>query len=244
MNDSPSRSLALSTSKTSLLKLAEEKARIATYAAKAAIEAAEQADLAPEAQQRLKEAARTAVAEMRLARERVRKAKEQAHEELVRRAREVKLRQQRMGLDEPTILPNRRRSQGLTLPNNTPSTDARAFAPFLLMCEHRAEEDLLKALIREGDLAVVKSQLLSQTDGLPVEIRARVKDLPVDIQIGQRVLIFFQAEEIDDSQLNRNRQQDEILKAQSYIPIRLTGSKVEDDPYTIAASILRMARRQ
>lgn len=242
MDDKASISLALSTSKNSLLLLAEKNAREAAEAARAAMaEVAASKDDPP----RLREArvrARKAVEEVRMAMQRVRRAKDEARKDLERRARELKERQRRRGIEEPTILPTRhRRSESLlTLPDRQPSTDPRALAPFLLMCETIGEEELLKKLIRIADLAVQGSQLISQHDGKVLDVKVRVAEHPVDFRLGQRILVLVDHHEASAA---RNQTLTASLEAEGYTVLRFATDALERDPTSAAEQILGAVRQ-
>jgi len=241
VNDKSNISLGLFTSKNKLLQMAEQSARQAAEAARAAMAEVDASKDDPERLRQAQERARQAVAEVRMAMERVRRAKEEARKDLERKARELKERQRRRGIDEPTILPNRRRtSQGLTLPDREPSTDPRALAPFLLMCDSVAEEELLKVLIKEADLAVQGSQLLSQSDGLLVDVKVRVEDELIDFRLGQRILVLVDR---DEENAARNQRLEDSLQAQGYLIVRLDAESLERDPQAGAGKILQAARR-
>lgn len=240
MNDKSNISLALSTSKNSLLKLAERQARQAADAAREAMAEVDASKDDPARHREAQERAREAVNEVRMAMERVRRAKEEARKDLERRARELKERQRRRGIEEPTILPNRRRlSQGLTLPDREPTSDPRAIAPFLLMCESVAEEEFLKALIKAADLAVKGSQLLSLADGLLVDVKVRVEEELVDFRLGQRILVVLDR---DESSRARNQGLELVLQGAGYVVMRLEPSAVEADPLAAVDRVLRTAR--
>ena len=242
VNDKINISLALSTSKNSLLKLAEQQARQAAEAARVAMAEVDASKDDPARHRQAQERARQAVGEVRMAMERVRRAKEEARKELERKARELKERQRRKGIEEPTILPNRRRlSQGLTVPDREPSTDPRALAPFLLMCDTAAEEALLRSLIKEGDLAVQGSQLVSQSNGLLVDVKVRVQDQLIDFRLGQRILVLV---DCDEASATRHRRLEETLGAEGFVVLRLDAEALERDPRSAAERVLDVARHR